>query len=69
MAEGKPVDVITVSDEMSKQGFSPVYSDLLQIAMIEPTGQRAEYYAGIVREKQSRRMAIESLYRAMEGPE
>lgn len=67
MSEDKPIDVISVKEELRRQGVSNIdVSEVNKVANAMPTGQRAEYYAGVVKEKHLRRKAIDSMYNAME---
>lgn len=67
IADNKPVDLVSVYDQLAKQGHDPASSYISEVAAYMPTGQLAEYYAGIVKEKYARRRAIETLYKATEA--
>lgn len=66
IADGKPVDLVTINDQTLKQGCDPMSAYIAEVAGFMPTGQLAEYYAGLVKEKYARRRAIEACYKAME---
>ena len=63
-AAGEPVDLVTLSEQVLKQGCEPMSSYISEVAAAMPTAELAEHYAGIVREKHARRKAIETLRKA-----
>ena len=63
-ADGEPVDLVTLSEQVLKQGCEPMAAYISEVAAAMPTGELAEHYAGIVREKHARRRAIETLCKA-----
>ena len=66
IAEGKPVDLVSIADQIVKQGCEPMSAYIAEVAGYAPTAELAEYYAGIVKEKYARRRTIEICYKAME---
>ena len=66
IADKKPVDLVTLSEQTLKQGCEPMAAYIAEVAACMPTGELAEHYAGIVKEKYARRRAIQALHRAME---
>lgn len=57
-----PIDVISLSDKLNGRIDR---ADLLKIIDAQPTGANAEYYAGVVAEKATRRKTIDALNQAI----
>jgi len=66
MASGSMVDLVTIHEQILKQGGEHMAAYIAEVAGVMPTGALAEHYAKIVKEKEARRKAIKTCYNAME---